>query len=401
MTKQLGVRRAMNARRRRFKVRRLKSSTNPDFAVAGDPGNVPGDDRCFEKRRFHDEGVESDEVKRGDPLEMQALVMSLSFSSSSASSSDHSPESDAIPGGASSSSDRESSRRVTCVSNGSVSIIGGRREMEDAVRSELGFLTMDSRNYDFYGVYDGHGGSGVARGCRDRLHQLVLAEIEGGEAVSAMEVDWEKVMIASFGKMDEEVFGSESGSTAVVAVVGEEELVVANCGDSRAVLSRGGVALPMSTDHKPDRPDELERIEAAGGRVINWYGQRVSGVLATSRSIGDDCLKPFVISEPEVRVCKRTDADEFLILASDGLWDVVSNDVACQVVRRCLNGQMKRRTQETVSRRESSATVRKSPSAEGAQALAKLAVSRGSNDNISVIVVELKKPGRCTTMPKG
>lgn len=74
--------------------------------------------------------------------------------------------------------------------------------------------------------------------------------MEGGE-----EIDWKKVMVESFKKMDEEVnkngeVVATTGSTAVVAVVGEEEVVVAHCGDSRAVISRGGVAVQLSDDHK-------------------------------------------------------------------------------------------------------------------------------------------------------
>ncbi|XXG89974.1 hypothetical protein AAC387_Pa12g1848 [Persea americana] len=193
-----------------------------------------------------------------------------------------------------------------------------------------------------------------------------------------------------FGKMDEEVreeaeaAGDEVavstaktvGSTAVVAVVGIENVVVANCGDSRAVLSRGGVAVPLSYDHKPDRPDEMERVEAAGGNVINWDGCRVLGVLATSRSIGDHYLKPYVISKPEVVVMERTHLDEFLILASDGLWDVVSNEMACNVVRRCLAGRSLKR-------------LSKGSAAEAAAMLAELAMGRGSKDNISVVVIDL------------
>lgn len=84
------------------------------------------------------------------------------------------------------------------------------------------------------------------------------------------------------------------GSTAVVAVVSPTEIVVANCGDSRAVLCRGDRALPLSSDHKPDRPDELLRIEEAGGRVIYWDGARVLGVLAMSRAIGI-CLALYIV----------------------------------------------------------------------------------------------------------
>ncbi|MBA0872966.1 hypothetical protein Goshw_024350 [Gossypium schwendimanii] len=140
--------------------------------------------------------------------------------------------------------------------------------------------------------------------------------------------------------------------------------------------------MPLSFDHKPDRPDELERVEAAGGRVINWNGYRVLGVLATSRSIGDQYLKPFVICKPEVTVREVTNGDEFLILASDGLWDVVSNEVACRVVRRCLNGQIRSKTADVLNQNRAS---------EAAAVLVELAMSRGSKDNISVIVVELGK----------
>ncbi|XP_030470156.2 probable protein phosphatase 2C 8 [Syzygium oleosum] len=284
-------------------------------------------------------------------------------------------------------------RSLTSVSHGSMSVIGRRRSMEDAVTVAPGAAAGKLGSYDFFGVYDGHGGANVANACRDRLHKLLAKEMEGRDDICRDgfgESEWRKVMEASFGKMDEEVGGKgvdssmrTEGSTAVVAVVGLEEVVVANCGDSRAVLSRSEVAVPLSRDHKPDRPDEKERVEAAGGRVIDWNGSRVLGVLATSRSIGDYYLKPYVIAEPEVTVSKRTELDNFLVIASDGLWDAISNEVACQVVRRCLDGQIKTRSPEE---------LRGSCAAEAAAVLAELAMARGSHDNISVIVVELNKP---------
>ncbi|KAK9994736.1 hypothetical protein SO802_024439 [Lithocarpus litseifolius] len=285
------------------------------------------------------------------------------------------------------------------LSYGSVSVIGRRREMEDAVRAELGIMNKKGGGgsgvggkYDFFGVYDGHGGCHVARACSERLHGILVEEGESSsEELERLSEYWERVMEGCFGKMDEEVVGGGGGvgrtvgSTAVVAVVGEEELVVANCGDCRAVLFSGGVALALSRDHKPDRPDELKRIEAAGGKVINWNGHRVLGVLTTSRSIGDHYLRPYVISKPEVTVTKRSNNDEFLILASDGLWDVISNEVACQIVKRCLEGRLRRKSLGVEVENESRA-------AEAAAVLAELAMARGSKDNISVIVVELRKP---------
>ncbi|KAF9616365.1 hypothetical protein IFM89_029619 [Coptis chinensis] len=266
--------------------------------------------------------------------------------------------------------------------------------MEDTVTIAPGLLTSKNEVvFDFFAVYDGHGGSGVSHVCRDRLHRVLargfeeeMDEIE----VSWSEIDWKKKMEDCFLKMDDEVDekGIEVqniksvGSTALVALVSTNKLVVANCGDSRGVLSRGGVAVPLSHDHKPDRPDEMERVEAAGGRVINWNGYRVLGVLATSRSIGDQYLKPYVISVPEVSITERTEKDEFVILASDGLWDVMSNEMACQVVRRCLNGQIGRTFANS---------TKGSDAAEAAAILAELAMARGSKDNISVVVIELSK----------
>ncbi|KAL5226722.1 hypothetical protein ABZP36_014987 [Zizania latifolia] len=307
----------------------------------------------------------------------------------------------------------EGARWPSSVSHGSVSVIGRRREMEDAVTVAAPFLATkaavegsrdaeEEEEEGFFAVYDGHGGSRVAEACRERMHVVLAEEVRlrrllrggvGGADVEHEDEDralWKDAMAACFARVDGEVGGADEsdtgeqtvGSTAVVAVVGPRRIVVANCGDSRAVLSRGGVAIPLSSDHKPDRPDEMERVEAAGGRVINWNGYRILGVLATSRSIGDYYLKPYVIAEPEVTVMDRTDRDEFLILASDGLWDVVSNEAACKIARNCLSGRAASRFPESVS--GSTAT-------DAAALLAELAISRGSKDNISVVVVELRR----------
>ena len=284
--------------------------------------------------------------------------------------------------------DKDVTESSPCESYGSISVIGRRRVMKDAV-----VVTKLNSHY-FFAVYDGHGDSSVSNACRDRLHHLLAQEAEprmlGGRG-AAGRVDWEKVLTSCFTKMDDEVGAAASdaggsvntvGTSAVVAIVGNEEIVVANSGNSRVVLCRNGVVVPLSRDHNPDRPDEKQRVEAAGGRVIDWKGHRVLGVLSTSRSIGDHYLKPYVISDPEVTVSKRNGSCDFLLVASDGLWDVVSNEFACQVVTRCLSTQIKRRCAEGVTG---------GPAANAAALLAQLALARGSKDNITVIVVELSK----------
>ncbi|RZC68281.1 hypothetical protein C5167_031538 [Papaver somniferum] len=131
------------------------------------------------------------------------------------------------------------------------------------------------------------------------------------------------------------------------------------------------------------RTDEKERIQASGGTVMNWNGSRVLGVLATSRSIGDRYLKPYVTSVPEVTVTSRTESDEFVICASDGLWDIMSNKMACNIARRCLEGK--------VSRGSSSPSNHTSNAALAAAFLTEVSMAKGSKDNISVVIVELKK----------
>ncbi|GJM99066.1 hypothetical protein PR202_ga16130 [Eleusine coracana subsp. coracana] len=261
--------------------------------------------------------------------------------------------------------------------------------MEDAVSVRESFAAAGGEGRcDYYGVFDGHGCSHVAEACRDRMHDILAEEI--AEPAAA----WTGAMERSFARMDAEVSSpsvaaaastcrcdahkcDHVGSTAVVAVVEDRRVVVSNCGDSRAVLCRADApAMALTSDHKPDRPDELARIEAAGGRVIFWEGARVLGVLAMSRAIGDGYLKPYVTAVPEVTVTDRTDHDECLILASDGLWDVVSNEAACEVARACL-----RRGRDKWC-------------AEAATLLTKLALARRSSDNVSVVVVDLRPTAR-------
>uniref|UniRef100_A0ACD5Z2D3 Uncharacterized protein n=1 Tax=Avena sativa TaxID=4498 RepID=A0ACD5Z2D3_AVESA len=114
---------------------------------------------------------------------------------------------------------------------------------------------------------------------------------------------------------------------------------------------------------------------------------RVGGILAMSRALGHELLKPEVICEPEIMTTIRSDDDDFLILASDGLWDVVSNKVACDVAIECLEyGQAGHNS-------GSSTPVGQQPEPrcdDAAAILARLAFSRESSDNISVVVIDLK-----------
>ncbi|CDR96202.1 protein phosphatase 2C, putative [Babesia bigemina] len=138
-------------------------------------------------------------------------------------------------------------------------------------------------------------------------------------------------------------YGCGSTSVVVVVVGGETPaILVANAGDSRAVLSRGGQAVALSHDHKPQLREEGERIRRAGGSVTNG---RVDGNLNLSRSLGDLAFKrdqslppaeQRISAMPDVRICPLTPQDEFIVLACDGIWDCKSNQQVVDFVRSRL-----------------------------------------------------------------
>ena len=303
-----------------------------------------------------------------------------------------------------------------CPKFGVTSVCGRRRDMEDSVTVRPSFCDESYRGFHYFGVFDGHGCSHVATLCKERLHDIVKDEISGAKK-DEEELEWKSVMKHGFLRMDDDVHtwskGNHSstcrcelqsphcdavGSTAAVAVVTSEKIVVSNCGDSRAVLCRNGVAIPLSSDHKPDRPDELIRVQAAGGRVIYWDVPRVLGMLAMSRAIGDNYLKPYVIPEPEVTVTERRHDDECLIIASDGLWDVVSNDTACGVVRMCLKAHKLPSPPGSPSGSGVAADGSDRACSDASILLTKLALARHSEDNVSVVVVDLRR-GQQRTNP--
>jgi len=133
----------------------------------------------------------------------------------------------------------------------------------------------------------------------------------------------------------------QAGCTSIVAVLLEKTLTVANAGDSRAVLCRGGgIAYPLSLDHKPMQERELNRIMKAGG-FVNQFG-RVNGNLNLSRSIGDLKYKQtpgfppseqMITAEPDIISVQLKEDDEFFIIGCDGIWDCLTNEAAVKFVR--------------------------------------------------------------------
>lgn len=235
------------------------------------------------------------------------------------------------------------------------SMQGWRVEMEDA-HTAIIELPGDLKLWSFFAVFDGHAGANVSAYCAEQLclaitgnddfkgsiktenGQQMLDNVSKGIKTGFLELD-DKMRK----EMPEIVSGMDkSGSTAVCAMVSPEYFFFANCGDSRAILCRDGKVEFFTTDHKPFHPNEKERIQNAGGSVMI---QRVNGSLAVSRALGDFEYKnvegkgpceQLVSPEPEVFIERRSQTDEFIVLACDGIWDVMSNEELSDFVRSRL-----------------------------------------------------------------
>lgn len=250
---------------------------------------------------------------------------------------------------------------------GSFSMQGKRPTMEDRDVIAWSFDGMD--DHHFFGVYDGHGGNKAADFAAQNLHHELKAcatnnthlQIQHAVAIT------EKRLLK---KANLEHFND--GTCALFAIIKGKTLTIGNIGDSRAVLCRNGCSVALSSDQKPDRPDEKQRIQNAGGHIIKMGPWRTPGGLAVSRALGDARLKKhnYVIATPEITTTTLQNNDEFLILACDGVWDVLSNETAVDVVQKSLS-------------------LHYDPT-RAAKALAEHAYANGSTDNISVLVVCLQ-----------
>ncbi|XP_045520590.1 probable protein phosphatase 2C T23F11.1 isoform X1 [Pieris brassicae] len=225
---------------------------------------------------------------------------------------------------------------------GSSCMQGWRVSMDD---SHTHILSLpDDPGTAFFGVYDGHGGANVAEYAGKHLHKFVTArpEYHLGNIEEAMKqafLDLDQAML------EENMQEKAAGSTAVVVLIKDNTVYCANVGDSRAVASVGGAVEPLSFDHKPTNKEELERITAGGGWVqLN----RVNGNLALSRALGDYFFKrnyrmspreQIVTAYPDVQVRQLNEDWEFIVIACDGIWEVLSNEEVISFCRiRLLSG---------------------------------------------------------------
>ncbi|XVF70166.1 hypothetical protein PTKIN_Ptkin11bG0139500 [Pterospermum kingtungense] len=232
--------------------------------------------------------------------------------------------------------------------------------MEDYVVAE--FKQVGDNELGLFAIFDGHLSHVIPDYLRSHLFDNILNEPDfWTEPENAIRKAYH---ITDTNILEKAVDLGRGGSTAVtVILINCEKLVIANVGDSRAVICKDGQAKQLSIDHEPSI--EKESIENRGGFVSNFPGDvpRVDGQLAVARAFGDKSLKVHLSSEPDVTVEMIDDDTELIILASDGLWKVMTNQEAVDAVRNIKDARS------------------------AAKYLSEEAVKRNSRDDISCIVV--------------
>mmetsp|Transcript_23614 Transcript_23614/g.32227 ORF Transcript_23614/g.32227 Transcript_23614/m.32227 type:complete len:320 (+) Transcript_23614:74-1033(+) len=235
-----------------------------------------------------------------------------------------------------------------------------RRTMEDAHICIDNFQGIPKDGY--FAIYDGHGGRDCVEYVEKHLHENLTRKLKENMKVP-------QALKESYLETDIQVAENKitySGATSVsclIATIEEKRMLyTANCGDARAVLCRNGKAIRLTIDHKANDPDEILRIREAGGFIVM---NRVNGILAVTRSLGDHTMKECVTGEPYINEIELTPEDSHLIVACDGVWDVLEDQAACDIVLK--EQDLKKKAERLVGH----------------------SLKGGSTDNISVIVTVL------------
>lgn len=250
-----------------------------------------------------------------------------------------------------------------------------RKTMEDVHTYVKNFASR--LDWGYFAVFDGHAGSQASKWCGSHLHTVVEQMLLDDETR-----DVRDVLNRSFLLLDEQInskLPGNSGCTAAVCILRWElpdsipnqvtdlskhkrKLYTANVGDSRIVLFRKGRSIRLTYDHKASDILEMQRVEQAGGLIMK---SRVNGMLAVTRSLGDKFFDGLVVGNPFTTSVEITSDDEFLIVACDGLWDVIDDQEACEIIKDIEEPD------------------------EAAKTLVRYALENGTTDNVTAMVVYL------------
>ena len=226
----------------------------------------------------------------------------------------------------------------------------------------------------YFGLFDGHSGKEVGMYLMQNLHKIISQELKNNNINNSENM--KLIVTNSFEKIDKEIisknFKNESGSTGTVLLLYRDEdspsgksLLCANVGDSKAYLITKTEMKLITKDHKCSDSNEVKRIRDSGGVV---FRERVFGTLMLTRSFGDKEMKKYgVVSTPDIFIKNIEEDDIFIVIASDGVWDVVEED---EIFKFSLD---------------------KISSNDFSNKIVNLAKERDTHDNISCIVIKLNK----------
>lgn len=258
------------------------------------------------------------------------------------------------------------------------SVTGKRKQNEDKhnIVQNIDGRDQNLAKLNYYGIYDGHGGKFVSKFLSEHFYKYFMDKrieypLKKREANKAFN------FFQNFLKKKNKEEATNSGSTCLIVLHylknNNEYLNILNVGDCRCVISNNNIAVPLTKDHKPDKPEEEHRIKQLGGNIVfDGYDYRISD-LSVSRAFGDLSAEPYVTCEPDLFEYMITSKDKFMIMACDGLWDVMDNQEAVDfVLKTCYDIKTGTRNNEKINM---------------AKRLADRALEKGSSDNVSVIVV--------------
>lgn len=261
------------------------------------------------------------------------------------------------------------------------SVTGKRKQNEDKhnIIKNIDGSNKDHQNINYYGIYDGHGGKFVSKFLSDHLPKHFM---DKRISYPLRKRDVNKLFnyMQNFLKEKCTNNATHTGSTCLIAIHylknGNEYLNIMNLGDCRCIVSRNNIAIPLTKDHKPDKPEEEKRINQLGGMIkYDGYDWRI-GDLSVSRAFGDVSGDPYIGHEPELFEYTVTSKDSFMVMGCDGLWDELDNQqVVDFVLKYCYDIGTMKRINEKINI---------------AKRLTDYAIEKGSTDNISVIVVFFK-----------
>lgn len=229
----------------------------------------------------------------------------------------------------------------------------------------------DINNINFFGIYDGHGGSYVSKYLEANIQNYYM----GKKFSPPFDENYHyQVFKIIQDQLLKSTHGYSNGSTCLINLMykfeNEIHMNILNLGDSRlTIVYSNNSSKQVTIDHKPDDPNEKNRLEKMGGEI---YKDSESvfriGDLSLSRAFGDGDNAPYISQKPDIFLKKITPQTKYIVMACDGLWDVINSESVGEIINEIIN----KKNPENI-----------------AVELANWALNQGSSDNISVIVIEV------------